>query len=1026
MDVDALPPETRKIIRRVVKAMRAEFDAELEQALRRERDAVLYGLRTLATLNGSGAAVLGTLGGRVEKAITHAPAGGVTVNGKEFRGGQFIPAEDLKNASPEEKADLKAKAKQQSGQYGAWGQAAAGEPESATELSTGSANDTAVANPAAPAKRPTVDQSEALARRLMSPGGPDSGETVRRLHEAFRGHTLKELAELKRRLGIKADGPKDALARKLAERAAAYDRSDRRKFTNEKITVDDAHERVKAMAAAGDLATGKGVRELADTLAGGLTGAELNELKTRLGIKAGGPKAELARKLVERAVNGETVKQKPPEKQGEPAAGEAVNGETVKEPAMFMAGSPPLSRGAAEKALDASRTLGGGRGTKRLHEHVEELVAAGGVPKTTTSRDRHGGEKTETAVHMPDGTYYLLGGTAAKYASHLIAGGQSRSDAERTTRERTKSEAEAKSGAERRNMADATARVSALVAERPLAEHLNDMLEQNAQSTILRRPDDEVRRDESERHRQAVESTLAAGKPVPPEVLADYPDLKPKAPAADQPAPTPASPAPAATPSFFGGVVSDPDQQPLADAMKASARGPEPKAAKPARDPDAWKAAWRASGPPATPSPPAPPAPKPTLAASTDAPAQPAADLDPHDSANWDTLAKTGNRSKLIEAATNLGLGDQARKLPAAKIHALLQSQAKPPEPVAKPNDAPKPSARPDVTADAATNPQKYEREGRAVLSDPAVRQAFVDAADHLSQFVEYQDGLIELPRMYREVAKRVPGLTVPQFQAAVWQVKESRAVELHVLNETRGVGGAETEGSLKVNRTGKLGDDRLYHYVRFPRAATADALTPSAGGPAQSPTNVVDKPTTVGNNTPVPPQSAGANTGGGTMATTGPKRYKVTAKGRDFDYAVKLLKKRGAKYNLEDQTWTPPAEGSGSDVGDSYPEYFTPAAPASPPPAATPAAVKYTSTGGQGVISGQSVKTDTLRMPHKGGVVDAGIDVVKLDAPQGEFTHAMVADAGAAGIRWRLFRTEADAVAELDKAKAAQPKGGA
>lgn len=156
-------------------------------------------------------------------------------------------------------------------------------------------------------------------------------------------------------------------------------------------------------------------------------------------------------------------------------------------------------------------------------------------------------------------------------------------------------------------------------------------------------------------------------------------------------------------------------------------------------------------------------------------------------------------------------------------------------------------------------------------------------------------------------------------------------------------------------------------------------------------------------------------------MQATEPTRLKVTAKGRDFDFAVKLLKKRGATYNPADQTWTP---ADGSNVGDAFPEYFTPVVTQ---PAATSAAkVSYTSTSGQGSISGQSVKADTLRMPYKGGVVDAKIDVVKLDSPQGEFTHAMVADAGQAGTRWRLFRSEADAVSELEKAKAAQPKGGA
>jgi hypothetical protein len=36
----------------------------------------------------------------------HAPAGGVTINGKFFSGGVFIPNDDMENASDEEKKEL--------------------------------------------------------------------------------------------------------------------------------------------------------------------------------------------------------------------------------------------------------------------------------------------------------------------------------------------------------------------------------------------------------------------------------------------------------------------------------------------------------------------------------------------------------------------------------------------------------------------------------------------------------------------------------------------------------------------------------------------------------------------------------------------------------------------------------------------------------------------------------------------------------------------------------------------------------
>jgi hypothetical protein len=52
--------------------------------------------------------------------------------------------------------------------------------------------------------------------------------------------------------------------------------------------------------------------------------------------------------------------------------------------------------------------------------------------------------------------------------------------------------------------------------------------------------------DHGKAHRAAVKAALAAGKPVPPEVLKDYPDLAPKA-TAPAPAPAPAPATPAAT-----------------------------------------------------------------------------------------------------------------------------------------------------------------------------------------------------------------------------------------------------------------------------------------------------------------------------------------------------------------------------------------------------------------------------------------------------------------------------------------------
>ena len=50
-------------------------------------------------------------GGRTDKgpislAVAHAPAGGINIAGKMFKGGMFIPSADLEKASPEQKARI--------------------------------------------------------------------------------------------------------------------------------------------------------------------------------------------------------------------------------------------------------------------------------------------------------------------------------------------------------------------------------------------------------------------------------------------------------------------------------------------------------------------------------------------------------------------------------------------------------------------------------------------------------------------------------------------------------------------------------------------------------------------------------------------------------------------------------------------------------------------------------------------------------------------------------------------------------
>lgn len=55
------------------------------------------------------AALRKALGGSVKMSAVHAPAGGVTIGGKEFHGGEFIPGDVLDKATPEERAKVEGK-----------------------------------------------------------------------------------------------------------------------------------------------------------------------------------------------------------------------------------------------------------------------------------------------------------------------------------------------------------------------------------------------------------------------------------------------------------------------------------------------------------------------------------------------------------------------------------------------------------------------------------------------------------------------------------------------------------------------------------------------------------------------------------------------------------------------------------------------------------------------------------------------------------------------------------------------------
>ncbi len=87
------------------------------------------------------------------------------------------------------------------------------------------------------------------------------------------------------------------------------------------------------------------------------------------------------------------------------------------------------------------------------------------------------------------------------------------------------------------------------------------------------------------------------------------------------------------------------------------------------------------------------------------------------------------------------------------------------------------------------------------------LRTVLKQAYDDLCEFVEFRDKLVELPRLYREATKRMPGLTPEVFQAELWEMGKERVLELHVINEERSAAHPE----LAIRR-----HDSLYYYARW------------------------------------------------------------------------------------------------------------------------------------------------------------------------------------------------------------------
>jgi hypothetical protein len=130
---------------------------------------------------------------------------------------------------------------------------------------------------------------------------------------------------------------------------------------------------------------------------------------------------------------------------------------------------------------------------------------------------------------------------------------------------------------------------------------------------------------------------------------------------------------------------------------------------------------------------------------------------------------------------------DQAFDALRARFDRALQGASTAPGPPPAPRTSPPP-----------TQPARQE----------SLPQVLRTAYERLCCFREFQDGLVEIPRLYHEARRSLPSLTVGAFRGELESLWNARTVELHILNEVREA--AESDKAIRR-------DDKLYYFVYWP-----------------------------------------------------------------------------------------------------------------------------------------------------------------------------------------------------------------
>lgn len=701
--------------------------------------------------------------------------------------------------------------------------------------------------------------------------GPRKGMTVER-KKVGKSYRYREVGGGKQKAKPEASaGPKQ---KKAAQPKAAK---------AEKPTVETTLQSVR------DIAAGKGDAGQVAEMLMKHTVKEINEIKSQLGLKASGTKAELAKKIGERLVaqvgQQKPQPEKPPVEQPAPVQPEAgkidalsltadnvgsvwqklrddiVNYDTSLSPS--MAGS-----------LAAARIFNDVR--KSARNYIEEIDkrVRDGDSITDDEDDKYVAAQTlykelYNKVVSISG-YRPMGDLDDHPLAQLPISEPLENKAEQ--KNKIRQELEQKAAATKKSIETGNQEKKK---QREVKRKEYEKEEQERQRRqdasqksfmwfksqgLSRRPSDVPISEWDSAKRDAVQTALRDGQPIPPEVLADYPDLaakygnseQPKAEApAQQPAQKPPAKAPKKQPAQGKGKkkaqpkpVSQMNDQEAIEALKSefgaevtdgtvakdtlrTFRGESddetPRQQKPQSKPfgnmdskEFGDAAWQAAA-----AVPANKHPQPGRVFISDAyeafKQKHGGSLDDFKKALFKAY-KDGtivmSRADIIQEYDPKTVQDSSIKTPYAQFHYIGTPQKRVTGGEQQPAKPAQPAEQPQQTG-----PTYKSAEGapplKSVKATPSQFQGKVkDVYDHLTRLIRYQDGFVAIPELYDYMEREMPGLSTEDFKKQLehmaWNDK-NRTAELHILNEVQNI---KDEDRDKYPTTGEGVDETVFGFL--------------------------------------------------------------------------------------------------------------------------------------------------------------------------------------------------------------------